>query len=48
MKKQSLTTKGLILGLVLLAMTVLSTVLVFSLREKAGAEAEARTEKTLP
>ncbi len=48
MDKQPLTKKGLLLGIVLLAMAVLSTVLIFSLRPKAEEPQETAAEKTLP
>ncbi|MGC6456604.1 MAG: hypothetical protein ACON46_08795 [Coraliomargaritaceae bacterium] len=50
MNKQPVTKKGLILGIILLNLAVLSTLLIISLRPKAEAEAEAEatTEERHP
>lgn len=48
MNKQPVTNKGLLLGLVLLTLALLSVVLVFSLRQKAEEQTVESAEKTLP
>lgn len=48
MNKQPITSKGLILGIVLLALAALSSVLIYSLRPKTEEPPAATTEETLP